>query len=277
MDHFPGSARVPEPTADQLELELGGRRKDDDAPEPVQFESVMHPQVTFSLSKKGYTNLIEHEKVSPVPLPLHIKKEMLNALTLGTTSEIVVETLLRLAIENQFGGVNIVCYSERAEVLERFSKEAVRFLGPIVEGEESKGFASVVCAERPSADDWTAISHFGRIGYTLQDDIFVDPTKTLDWTTVGLVDYLNKVKLSTTPIELLRDLVCWMDRMYSDVIHERWVRPHNGDVDLKLKIIIGCIYREYTRYLDLVESLLQDIFYAMPKVEVDDSREGGKN
>jgi hypothetical protein len=96
----------------------------------------------------------------------------------------------------------------------------VRFLGPKVEGGQAQGFGSV----------------FARLFVTsLRDDV---------------VENLNKIKLSTTPIELNRNLVSWLCQ---------------GDISVELIIIIGFIVCQYTKYLYLVETLIRDFFYMMPE------------
>ena len=103
------------------------------------------------------------DTVVPLPLPEPIKKEMLGALTLGMSAETVIKTLLQIVIDNQARGVNIDCYTEDVEDLEKFSKGAAKFLeSPNNEGGAGFGFK------------------FGRLG------------------TYGLVEHFNGIKLSTT-------------------------------------------------------------------------------
>lgn len=205
--------------------------------------------------KDLYPRAVSREDVDrdPRPLPEPIKKEMLGALTLGMSAEVVIKTLLQIVIENQAEGVSIDCYTEDVEDLESFTRESKKYLEP-------GGFGAVICAD-PNQDQDSV--NFQTLGYTLQDDILVDPSKTLNWTTVGLVDHLNQIKLSTTPSELNKDLSSWMKRMIKERSYQNGVRPHSGDIDLKLIIIIGAICRQYLRYLDLVNRLLDDFFYTM--------------
>jgi len=112
------------------------------------------------------------DTVIPLPLPEPIKKKMLGALTLGMSAETVIKTLLQIVIDNQARGVNIDCYTEDVEDLEKFSKGAAKFLeSPNNEG-GAGGFGF----------------KFGRLAS-------------------GLVEHLNGIKLSTTATELNRDLV----------------------------------------------------------------------
>lgn len=143
---------------------------------PNQVEFDFRDLYPNTMSKEeideAYEKASHSDTVIPLPLPEPIKKEMLGALTLGMSAETVIKTLLQIVIDNQARGVNIDCYTEDVEDLEKFSKGAAKFLeSPNNEG-GAGGFGF----------------KFGRLAS-------------------GLVEHLNGIKLSTTATELNRDLV----------------------------------------------------------------------